>query len=80
MNEFKQFIKDNHQKRLSNRSEAKIAQFIRVLDVLVFAPVLIYMGVTGKINQNLRLFLIVLAVASILYNGYYFIKYKEPIC
>lgn len=80
MSEFSDFIKNYHDKRLVPKTEAQIAQAIRVLDVLVVAPVLIYMGVTGNINRNLKIFLIVLGIASILYNGYYFFKYGGKIC
>lgn len=80
MSEFGEFIKNYHDKRLTNKTEAQITQAIRLIDVLVIAPILLYMGITGNINKGLRIFLIVLAVVSIAYNSYYFFKYGGEIC
>lgn len=44
-------------------------QNIRLLDVFVVAPFLIYVGTRGQISQTLRIGVVALGVATLLYNG-----------
>lgn len=56
---------------------AKQKQNVRLFDILLFAPILIYIGASGKMNKWTRGALIVMGLGTIIYNGYYFIKYKQ---
>lgn len=56
---------------------AKEKQGMRLFDILVFSPILIYVGLSGKLNSTLRATLVVLGFTTIMYNGYYFLKYKQ---
>jgi hypothetical protein len=44
-------------------------QSVRLLDVFVVAPFLFYVGTRKELPQTLRLGLIVLAAATLIYNG-----------
>jgi hypothetical protein len=44
-------------------------QNIRLLDVFVVAPFLFYVGTRKELSQTLRLGVIVLATATLIYNG-----------
>ncbi len=44
-------------------------QNVRLLDVFVVAPFLFYVGTRKELPQTLRLGLIVLAAATLIYNG-----------
>jgi hypothetical protein len=44
-------------------------QNIRLLDVFVVAPFLFYVGTRKELSQTLRLGVIVLAMATLIYNG-----------
>jgi len=44
-------------------------QNIRLLDVFVVAPFLFYVGTSKELSQTLRLGVIVLAMATLIYNG-----------
>jgi hypothetical protein len=44
-------------------------QKVRLLDVFVVAPFLFYVGTRKELPQTLRLGLIVLAAATLIYNG-----------
>lgn len=52
-------------------------QNVRLFDVLLFSPILIYIGATGKMNKTIRWILVLMGVGTILYNGYYYLKYKK---
>lgn len=52
-------------------------QAVRLFDILLFAPILIYIGWSGKMNNTIRTILIVMGIGTIAYNGYYFLKYKQ---
>lgn len=57
--------------------DAKKKQLVRLFDVLVFAPILIWVAMKGNLNKTMRWILIVLALGTIIYNGYYLIKYSR---
>jgi hypothetical protein len=44
-------------------------QMVRLLDVFVVAPFLFYVGTRKELPQTLRLGLIVLGAATLIYNG-----------
>ena len=44
-------------------------QNIRLLDVFVVSPFLFYVGTRKELSQTLRLGVIILAMATIIYNG-----------
>ena len=44
-------------------------QKVRLLDVFVVAPFLFYVGTRKELSQTLRLGVIVLAMATLIYNG-----------
>ena len=56
---------------------AKQKQAVRLFDILLFSPILIYIGASGKLNPTLRVILVLMGVGTILYNGYYLFKYKQ---
>lgn len=56
---------------------AKGKQGMRLFDILIFSPILIYIGLSGKLNVTLRTILVILGFTTIIYNGYYFLKYKK---
>lgn len=62
---------------ISGKKEYQFSQFVRLLDVFLIAPVLIYAGITGKVTRTLAIILIVIAMSTIIYNAYYFIKYSN---
>ena len=49
-------------------------QMIRLIDVFFIAPVLIYAGTKQELPKSLRYTLIILGVATFLYNGHHFLK------
>lgn len=51
-------------------------QDVRLMDVFLVAPFLIYAGTIPSIPKNIRYGLIGLGVATLLYNGYHFMKNK----
>lgn len=57
--------------------DAKQKQLVRVYDVLVFSPILIYIGMTGNLTKTLRYILVILGIGTIIYNGYYYLKYRK---
>ena len=44
-------------------------QKVRLLDVFVVAPFLFYVGTRKELPKNLRIGLIILAAATLIYNG-----------
>ncbi len=52
-------------------------QTIRLLDVFFVAPVLIYAGLQEKLPKPLRATLIMLGIATFVYNGHHYLKNLE---
>lgn len=52
-------------------------QYVRLFDIFLFAPILIGIGWSGKMNNNIRAILIIMGVGTLIYNGYYFLKYRQ---
>ena len=53
----------------------KAVQFIRVVDVLILGPVLIFIGIKyNSLPMWIRIFLIISGIATILFNATRFIK------
>lgn len=63
-------------KRYVTQDEANLTKGVRMIDLLLFGPLLIYAGVKG-INKTVKYLLISLAVLTIVYNAYYFLKYEN---
>lgn len=52
-------------------------QDVRILDVVIIAPFLIYVGMRKELPQTIRLMLIGLGLATLFYNGYNYLKNKQ---
>lgn len=52
-------------------------QFVRLADVFFIGPFMIYAAGKSKLSKTDRATLIGLGIATILYNGYNYIKQKE---
>lgn len=52
-------------------------QDVRVLDVVIIAPFLIYVSMRKELSKPLRLMLLGLGVATLIYNGYNYLKNKQ---
>jgi hypothetical protein len=50
---------------------------VRLIDVFVIAPFLIYAGTRKELNKNVRTTLIVLGVATLLFNANNYLKNKQ---
>jgi hypothetical protein len=53
------------------------AQDVRLIDVVLIAPFLIYVSLRKELPNPIRITLFGLGVATLLYNGYNYIKNKE---
>jgi hypothetical protein len=51
-------------------------QEVRLMDVFIVAPFLLYAGTLPSIPKSVRYGLIGLGVATLLYNGYHYLKNK----
>lgn len=65
-------------KVVSSEEELRVSQMARLVDILFIGPLLIYVGITGKINKTIATIFIIIALITIIYNGYYLIKYSKP--
>lgn len=52
-------------------------QFVRLADVFFIGPFMIYAAGKSKLSKTDRATLVGLGIATILYNGYNYIKQKE---
>lgn len=52
-------------------------QYVRILDVVVVAPFLIYVGMRKELPQTIRAMLIGLGIATLLYNGINYLKNRQ---
>lgn len=52
-------------------------QSVRLADVFFIGPFMIYAAGKSKLSKTDRATLIGLGIATILYNGYYYIKQKQ---
>lgn len=59
------------------KMQADKSQYVRLLDVFVIGPVLIYAGTFKALPKYLRVFLIVVGILTILYNANNYLKNKE---
>lgn len=57
--------------------EYQKSQNIRLADVFLIGPFLIYVGTRKEISQPIRLGLIGIGIATILYNGSNYLKNKQ---
>jgi hypothetical protein len=51
-------------------------QKIRLIDVFFIAPVLIYASTRPRLTSNMRLAVLGIGVATLIYNGHNYIKSK----
>ena len=65
------------EEKLVSRRELESSQIARAVDIFFIGPLLIYVGLMGKVNKTLSTILIIIAVATIIYNTYYLIKYNQ---
>lgn len=63
--------------RLVSKQEAQSSQVARALDIFFIGPFLIYVAIIGKVNKTVSTILIIIALATIIYNLYYLIKYAK---
>jgi len=57
--------------------DAKSKQSMRLFDILVFSPILIYIGTRRSVTKQMQYILLLFALTTLIYNGYYLIKYRE---
>lgn len=53
------------------------SQWVRLFDVFIFAPILIAFAFIAKPKKWMKVTVIILAVFTIIYNAFYYIKYKK---
>lgn len=51
-------------------------QFVRIADVLIFGPFMLYAASRTKLNKNEKLILITIGVGTIIYNAINYKKYE----
>lgn len=56
--------------------DAKKKQWVRLFDIFLFAPALLYIAMKGNLNSTMKAVLVIMALGTIIYNGYFFIKYN----
>lgn len=52
-------------------------QTVRLIDVFVIAPILIYAGGQKSINESLRHAILTIGIATLFYNSHNYLKVKE---
>jgi hypothetical protein len=52
-------------------------QTVRLIDVFVIAPILIYAGGQKSISEPLRYAILTIGVATLFYNGHNYLKARE---
>ena len=52
-------------------------QVVRIIDVVVIGPGLIYLGTRKQKYKAANLFLLVVGITTIFYNGYNYLKQKK---
>lgn len=55
---------------LSSTKEIKKTQSIRLLDVVVLGPAMVYAGMGKPLPQGLKILMLLTGVGTIIYNGY----------
>lgn len=59
------------------KSSADKSQYVRLIDIFVIGPVLIYAGTIKALPNYLRMFLIVVGILTIIYNGNNYLSNRE---
>lgn len=59
------------------KQEILSAQTVRLFDVFLIGPLLIIIGFLKSLPLLARIVLILFGVATILYNGYFYFKYRN---
>lgn len=60
-----------------SKSEYEYTQAVRKFDVFIYGPVLIAVAFLPVIPKWMKAILIIFAVATFIYNAYYFLKYRK---
>lgn len=63
--------------RQVSKQELNSTQLIRLIDIFIYAPILVLAGTMKTMPQWIRIILIILAIGTIIYNSYYYFKYKS---
>ena len=53
------------------------AQIVRLFDVFIFSPVMIYAGYKKKLSPNLSTFFIVAGIGTAIFNGANYMKIEQ---
>lgn len=59
------------------KKQVENAQMVRLWDVFFIAPVLVFTGIKYKLPILIKIALIGIGAGTFLYNGYFFLKYKN---
>lgn len=59
------------------KKQVEQAQMIRLWDVFFIAPVLIFIGAKYQMPALAKIVLIGIGIGTFLYNGYFFLKYRN---
>lgn len=62
---------------LQHLSSMEKAQPVRLFDVFILAPALVYVGTSGKLSNNMGNFLTLVGVGTALFNGHNYIKIEQ---
>lgn len=54
--------------------EVRKSQFVRILDIILYGPFMVYAATTTKLTKNERIALSLLGFSTIVYNGNNFVK------
>lgn len=66
-----------YDKRLIDKKDLDSTKAIRLLDIWVYGPILIIAGLMPIMPKWMRVVLISLGILTFIYNGYYYLKYKD---
>ena len=59
------------------RKQVENAQMVRLWDIMFIAPVLIFVGFKYKMPLLAKIALIGIGAGTFIYNGYFYLKYKN---
>lgn len=53
------------------------SQTIRLIDIFVLAPAMVYVGVSGKVPRWMRVFAVLGGFATVYYNGVNYLRHER---
>lgn len=59
------------------KKQVEQAQMVRLWDIFIIAPVLVFVGAKYQMPILAKIALIGIGIGTFLYNGYFFLKYKK---